>query len=165
MVALLGFLILVSPAVFAVEVSQCPNNVGLGYGSLIPVSEEKIERLRRNPNPEVYRSARKAYETIIRTAPEKYGDLAFRLDESEAGMCRYKRHGGVDGGLEIFSRGGTDFLRVYLPFRGIEVFTNHEIQRLSDRGLRIDYRPTTVIFVKTGGRTYHVGWAYSLTVR
>jgi hypothetical protein len=163
---LIGFLILCSPLVtHAADPSRCPNNIQIGYEGLIPVSEQKVERLRRNSNPEVYREAVRARDTIIRTAPEKVRNLAFKFSEDAGGVCSYKRNGGGEGRLEIFARAGISYLRAFLPFRGLEIYTDHELTRLSERDLKAVYRPTTPIEIKIGTRAYHVGWAYSLTLK
>jgi hypothetical protein len=162
---LIGFLILCSPLVtHAAGPSRCPNNIEVSYEGLIPVSEQKVERLRRSSNPEVYREAVRARDILIRTAPEKVQNLAFKFSEDAGGVCNYKRNGGGEGRLEIFARAGTSYLRVFLPFRGLELYTDHELSRLSGRDLKVDYRPTTPIEIKVGSRAYHVGWAYSLSL-
>lgn len=162
---LLGFLILCSPLVTrALDTSQCPNTLNLSYAHLIPASEKRIERLRRHANPDVYRLALKARQTIIRTGPEMLQNLAFKFDQGAAGICKYRRSSEGQGRIEIYSRRGVDYLRVLFPFSGLEVFTVHPLERVTERGIKIDYRPTTVVQVKVGSQSYQVGWAYSLSV-
>ncbi len=162
---ILGLLILCSPIVTrAVDTSDCPNSIGISYANLIPASEKRIEGLRRHSNPEVYRLALKAHQTIIRTGPDKLKELAFKFDQGKAGVCKYRRSSGAEGRIEIYSRHGVDYLRVYFPFSGIEVYTVHLLERVTERGIKIDYRPTTVVQVKVGSQSYQVGWAYSLSI-
>lgn len=160
---LIGALIFCFPlAVHALEDSDCPNSIEVSYESLIPVSEQRVERLKRSTNAEAYPTAVRARDAIIATQPEKVQGMAFKYSSMESGSCIFRREGG-EGHLQISARGETKTLRVYLPFRGLEMYADYPLTRVNGNGLRLEYHPTSPIQVVAGARAYQVGWTYSIS--
>ena len=162
---LLGFLIFWSPLVTrALGTSECPASVNISYSILIPASEKRLERLRGHVNPDVYRIALKARQKIVGTVPEKLQNLAFEFERNVGGVCQYVRSNGDVGRIKLYRRRGVEYLRVYFPFPEIEVHTVHVLEKVTERGIKVDDRPITAVRVKIGSQSYQVGWAYSLSV-
>ena len=151
------FILALSPSAYAVDTSICPVRIRLGYEDLIPVSEQRLEKLRRNPT--VYARAVAAREAVIQTPLDKLQDFSFELAQRKSGVCHYRSG---QQALEIYSRDGIDFMRVWLPVGPHQVFTAHVLDRISLRGIRVVYRPTTPLLLKVESRSYAIGWAYSM---
>ncbi len=165
MPALLGLMFLLNSVTsHALSEAECPDELTISYVSLIPVPKARIESLRDSAGPEVFEQARAAQQAIVDLPPSKLEDLSFNFSNDDGGICRYRRAGRGFGKLEIFNDAGSLKLRVWLPIRDFELYTDHAIARLRSKVLRIDYRPTTDLNLKLGPNAYQIGWAYSLTV-
>jgi len=161
LLVLMAFLL--SLPAYGIDTQTCPEEIQISYKDLIPMNAQRLERLRRNP--EVYETAAKAYQTILRTQPEELADLNYKYTSSERGVCIYKNSRLSTAPLQIYTRQGSDYLRVTFPLRGVQIYTTHVLKKVSESGVQVKYKPVTPLFVKAGTSSYQIGWAYSVNLR